>query len=789
MNIQRKKILSSAFIFILAIIVIISVQTYCESNNVVVYGNDIEIPINQEGIFYVNVSGIDDLAFLTINITWDPAVITVSEVNDTNSDFDVIFSEIHANQGRVRIDAYSFDEPLNGDNIVVCRLICEATDTADIGDSCNVLFENSILWNSTGNEVEHISQAAIVNITEDDGGNVVVFIDDEDLKLNEEGLSLINITGVEKLAFVTLEIVWDPAVIKINEINDTVSDFDLVFSNLNTNSGHLSLQAYRFDNVGISGNVVICGLDVKPADQAVVGDSTVLDINKSILWNVSINTLDHVKNNGTISLVEAQSSNTDDVNLYANDITMPIDETGLVHVNLSTLSSVGYIILNISWDPAVVTLDDINDTISEFDMVLPYQSNDHVRIDAYYYGSNGITGNKILCGLEFSSADGSVVDDTSSIIFTDVQVYDNNSTLLPQITDDGSITLAEATNDGGNDNDGDDDTNNNGGGTSGGSTGGGGGVPPPVIVENTDPVAVIEVSSKVEFIDTAISFDASKSTDEDDDTLTYHWDFGDGSESTSMKTTHSYSTPDVYLVTLTVDDGQGGSDTASVDISINPPGNNPPSQLMVTEDTTNTHQNTAVSFSAVAIDEDENDTIRYVFDWDDGTEKTISDYMNSSISYETTHQWSSYGKYIVKVLAEDNENARSETVRITMLIDIKEIGGEINGWLIDSNSDGVYDSFKDLETNKISAIENVNDTYCLIDSDNDSSWDYEINLETNVLTPYSEKQTNAEDDSGILYLLGLVIVVFIILIVLLNRKKPSSPEEKKSSEKKTKKQK
>lgn len=72
-----------------------------------------------------------------------------------------------------------------------------------------------------------------------------------------------------------------------------------------------------------------------------------------------------------------------------------------------------------------------------------------------------------------------------------------------------------------------------------------------------------------------VTFDGTKSTDPDEDTLTYEWDFtSDGTvDATGATATHTYTTEDTYTATLKVMDGRGGDGTAKVRIDA---GNTPP---------------------------------------------------------------------------------------------------------------------------------------------------------------------------------------------------------------------
>lgn len=69
--------------------------------------------------------------------------------------------------------------------------------------------------------------------------------------------------------------------------------------------------------------------------------------------------------------------------------------------------------------------------------------------------------------------------------------------------------------------------------------------------------------------DVAIDFDGSESYDLDlGDTLTYAWDFGDGTTGTGVSPSHAYLWGDTFAVILTVDDGNGNTDTATTSATV-----------------------------------------------------------------------------------------------------------------------------------------------------------------------------------------------------------------------------
>jgi hypothetical protein len=75
-----------------------------------------------------------------------------------------------------------------------------------------------------------------------------------------------------------------------------------------------------------------------------------------------------------------------------------------------------------------------------------------------------------------------------------------------------------------------------------------------------------------------VQFQASGSTDPDDDALSYEWDFGDGAHSSAADPEHTYTERGTYTARLTVSDGRGLSDTETVTIAVS---SHPPTASIV----------------------------------------------------------------------------------------------------------------------------------------------------------------------------------------------------------------
>ncbi len=109
---------------------------------------------------------------------------------------------------------------------------------------------------------------------------------------------------------------------------------------------------------------------------------------------------------------------------------------------------------------------------------------------------------------------------------------------------------------------------------------------------NIPPVAIIKISSSTVTLDESITFDASSSTDEENNNLNYYWDFGDASSSIEQIVQHAFTGAGIYLVSLTVTDSDEASSTATSSIDI----------LPIIE-TTSTPSSTAYSLHNIVINE------------------------------------------------------------------------------------------------------------------------------------------------------------------------------------------
>ncbi len=199
----------------------------------------------------------------------------------------------------------------------------------------------------------------------------------------------------------------------------------------------------------------------------------------------------------------------------------------------------------------------------------------------------------------------------------------------------------------------------------GGGGGGGGYTPEP---QNQKPLANVSAGSPYEgYVNSAVLFDGSLSSDPDGNITEWYWTFGDSSNGTGKTVTHSYANIGTYNVTLRVTDNKGAINTTRTTCVITQP-NRPPTEPLITGPINGT-VNTIINFSAVSTDED-NDTIQYTFIWEDVpsevTYMNISGFVASGTPVSFSHLWTIPGQYAVTVKVSDNQTESSAEILITI---------------------------------------------------------------------------------------------------------------------------
>lgn len=81
------------------------------------------------------------------------------------------------------------------------------------------------------------------------------------------------------------------------------------------------------------------------------------------------------------------------------------------------------------------------------------------------------------------------------------------------------------------------------------------------------PVAKFTYSPEYPTVNTTITFDSSESIDADGTIENYNWNFGDGNTSNIQNPSHTYTQEGQYVVSLTITDDDGLTDTFTVNIA------------------------------------------------------------------------------------------------------------------------------------------------------------------------------------------------------------------------------
>ncbi|MCK5415330.1 MAG: PKD domain-containing protein, partial [Thermoplasmata archaeon] len=174
-----------------------------------------------------------------------------------------------------------------------------------------------------------------------------------------------------------------------------------------------------------------------------------------------------------------------------------------------------------------------------------------------------------------------------------------------------------------------------------------------IIVGNTAPFAVARANKGYVLTFVDVEFNATSSSDDDDNIATFAWDFGDGRSAKGPIVSHNYTDDGTYVVTLTVTDTGGTFGISTVTVIV---GNREP----------------VVGFIDITVLTGETAHLNGNLCWDrDGY---IASYMwdlGGGLVYTTanaTHSWESPGVKTIKLMIWDDDGATNETsFNITVL--------------------------------------------------------------------------------------------------------------------------
>lgn len=179
--------------------------------------------------------------------------------------------------------------------------------------------------------------------------------------------------------------------------------------------------------------------------------------------------------------------------------------------------------------------------------------------------------------------------------------------------------------------------------------------------ENQAPTASLVITSPAPVGDKplTVSFDAGGSSDPENSTLTYSWDFGDGATAAGSElTTHQYTAAGTYTAKVTVTDSQGASDSAtSQPIMVNAgDGDDGRATAIITVNKTSGPAPIAVIFSGAASTPSvQNGTIKqYSWNFADGS---------TGSGEEVRHIFTVPGEYKVQLKITDSNGQQAETTK------------------------------------------------------------------------------------------------------------------------------
>ena len=170
---------------------------------------------------------------------------------------------------------------------------------------------------------------------------------------------------------------------------------------------------------------------------------------------------------------------------------------------------------------------------------------------------------------------------------------------------------------------------------------------------NQAPSAAFVFSPTNPAVNGWVQFDGSGSVDPDGSIVSYSWDFGDGTSGTGAVAWHRFTAPGTHLVTLTVQDNNGVSDSTSQAIQVG--ATSLPPTAAFTYSPVSPGVAEWVRFDGTGSSDPDGTITGYTWSFGDGTPS-----VGGSAVY---HQFAAPGTYLATLTVQDNDAATDSTSR------------------------------------------------------------------------------------------------------------------------------
>ncbi|MFN0159735.1 MAG: PKD domain-containing protein, partial [Burkholderiales bacterium] len=208
---------------------------------------------------------------------------------------------------------------------------------------------------------------------------------------------------------------------------------------------------------------------------------------------------------------------------------------------------------------------------------------------------------------------------------------------------------------------------------------------------NVPPTASFTTTPSSTTVGQSVSLNAGASVDTDGSIVNYQWDFGDGTSfpavgvtNASPTTSKSYAAAGTYTITLTVTDNGGATTSTTRQVTVNVPGNVPPTASF-TSTPSSTTVGVSVSLDAGASVDSDGSIVNYRWDFGDGTSFPAVGATNASPT--TSKSYAAPGSYTITLTVTDNSGATANTTR-QVAVSAPSSGGTETAWLEDALPSG-----------------------------------------------------------------------------------------------------